>query len=348
MAAIGEVPRQSAPCLSFGGRKRALLVDVDEEGIDIRNLSCTQIGLRELLYCEGATELAQIMAAPLGFKAEWRNDGYWRLRTNSVPTWTPRGLKLNRGWRLVGHFTSASIAVPEILGRVTGGHPVLVCPAALLLPYYPADKDPFHTAIAAQVEGDDLLVYDDMPLPALIDKMARVPLSYLRSLPDAQVVRWFHIERVGPTRSWEEELAPILAASMQGWYGDAGAATGLHGLRAFLAWFRSWDIDLADQDDIDRLTALFLSMRFQMSSSHHLLAVALDRTAGIPSAGHAVEALAEICTSWNAVIFHLFAWKEAKEVKQRMTLDSIIAGLIERETELAGLLGACHRELLAG
>jgi len=348
MVAIGQVRKKNQPpALSAVGWKRSLLVDVDEEGIDIRNLSCTQIGLRELLYCEGVTQIAQVMAAPLGLALEKRGHGFWRLRTSRIPTWTSRELKLNRGWRLIGHSTSAATAVPEILGRVADGHPVLVCPASLLLSYYPADKDPLHTAIAAQLEGDELLIYDDMQLPSLIDKTTRVPLSHLRCTPESQLVHWFHIAQVETTASWEEELAAILAASTQGWCGSADAGTGLHGLKAFLVWFRSWDVDLTEQGDIDRLTALFLSMRFEMSSSHHLLAVAMDHTPGVPSAGRAAEALAEICMSWNGIIIHLFAWKEAKQVKHRSTLDGMIAGLIDREAKLVRLLEACHRELLS-
>lgn len=347
MTIIGQREQQDPQLSSSSGWRRAPLVDVDDEGIDIRNLGCTQMGLRELLHCEGVTEIAQAMARPIGFKAEKRRHEYWRLRASPAPTGTPRGVILNRGWRLIEHYGPAALAIVEILNRVESHHPVLICPASLSLPYYPAGKDPLHTAIAARIEDDDLFVYDDMELPSLIDKTTRVAVSDLRRIPKGQLVRWYHIEQSEATTEWEEELGSILVASIQRWrYGIADAGTGLAGLKAFLVWFRSWDVNLADPADVDRLSALFLSMRFEMSSYHHLLAIALGRTANLPSARRAAQALVDVCVNWNAVIVHLFGWKQTKEVRQRAAVETMIAGLIDQESKSIELLEACQRELL--
>ena len=324
---------------------RRLLVDIDEEGIDLRNLSCYQMGIRDLLHCEGAAEVAQTMAMPIGLSARSNAGGFWQLATGFGPANPERGFSLNRGWRFVGHVASAPAALPRIIDRVRSGHPALICPAELRLPYFPAELNPQHVAIFARVEDDSITVYDDMPLPGLTLKMATVPLRPLLQLPDDHAVHWFYVERGEEAPSWHTELGHLLGSSVRSWSGYEQPDQGFRGLLSFIDWFRQWELDMESLADVERLTELFLSMRFEMSASHHILEVALRRTEELGGAEAAADVLRAAWKHWNAVILLLFAWKETSQVRQKPNVLSLLHELQTLEARAVDLLDVCRAEI---
>lgn len=322
-------------------RHHEILVDVDSEGIDLRNLSCFQMGIRELLHCEGATEVAQALARPVGLCVEKKGDGYWRLATGFSPAEPFRGFELNRGWRFVAHIEPLASGVASIVSQLSEGHPVLACPGEFHLSYFPSGANPLHVAVFARIEDDDLVVYDDMPLPWLVHKMARVPLGELRGRSGDAVVHWFCLESEAPSLSWPEELGRILTLSVDAWRKPRDPDYGFGGLSRFCRWFRGWDLDVANPADVDRLTELFLSMRFEMSSAHHLLEVALRRTPWLESGQRAADTLQAAWKKWNEVIFMLVAWKEKIRVVQRPRVYGLLDDLSDLEERAIGDLERC-------
>jgi hypothetical protein len=328
-------------------RHHEILVDVDSEGIDLRNLSCFQMGIRELLHCEGASEVAQALALPVGLRVEEKEDGCWRLATGFSPAKPFRGFGLNRGWRFVPHIEPAASGVATIVSRVSEGHPVLARPGEFRLSYFPNGENPLHVAIFARLEGDNLMVYDDMPLPSLVHKMVRVPLAELWRTSRDEVVHWFSVEGPAPSLGWPEELKRILTLSVDAWRELGDAHCGISGLTSFCEWFQSWNLDMANPAHVDCLTDVFLSMRFEMSSAHHLLEIALRRTPWLESGQQAADALQAAWRKWNEVIFMLVAWKEKARIVQRPRVHGMLADLSDLERRAIGEVERCLRELKA-
>ncbi len=328
-------------------RTYPFLQNVDAEGLDVGNMSCYLMGMRELLRTGGEARVAQVLALPLSFVPEMDGDRFRQLAVADRPFGPEGRWALNRGYWLVGRRDEFGAVWPRVRARVNGGLPVLVMPGQLELPYFVEGLNPYHVCLLVHVGEDEVVVAEDLPVPGVENKVARAPLAGVIAAGQKNGLHWFYTEREAPAQTWTEELQRILRASVRNMSAGALPGQGLGALTAFRDWFAEWQLDLSQPTDMDCLTDLFCSMRFNQSASRHVLEVALRTTDDLPGAEAAATVLREIWERWNAVIMDLVKWKTVGKVGARAPslrqIDAIIAlekVAVERLDELTAALTA--------
>ena len=326
--------------LKVGEEDIDYLVEVDSEGLSIRNLSCDQMGIRDLLRSAGAPEVAQVLARPIGFAGLSDVRGFYAVTAGPATEESELQCELNCRWRVVAGFDRLGVALERIRAHLDSGQPVLIVPSELGLAYYPESAPPGHLAILGSLRDGVAHVYDDLEVLQLNGRPVPIEWKDFLKASQDQYVHWYHVERLAVQTEWIQVLTGLLDASVAAWTSAPGGNRGLAGLKSLGTWITNWNIDTFR--DSDQLTSLFLSMRFEMTAAHHILEIAVRRTMTLADTQALAESLRQAWRCWNSVIAILVGWKAVGQVGGRTSLEAQFDRLYRAEEHVVDEMERCR------